>query len=141
MKRLGEAKSMRDSESYHERLDAFPTIKIVILRRVNQIETGDPTDHSRGQNDRCKIDMSGLGDPRADRRQSQREPEEKVRSRGEALRYRIKKIAASATGESAKVSRLIAAAAATKPAEVTMSRIMAAGFEISRCREAVRGLR
>src|SRR5438270_287291 len=78
VKHLCEAKTTRDSESYHERLDAFPTIKIVILRRVNQIETGDPTDHSRGQNDRCKIAMSSLGNPCPDRRDGQREAKKKM---------------------------------------------------------------
>jgi len=91
VQQLRQAKSARDSESYHERSDAFTAIKIVILRRVNQIETGDPTDHSRGQNDRCKIDMSSLGNPRPDRRDGQREAKKKMGRGSEAFCERVEK--------------------------------------------------
>src|SRR5437879_13766166 len=78
VQQLREAKSTRDSEFYHERSDAFTAIKIVILSRIDQIETDDPTDHSRGQNDRCKIDMARLGNPRPDRRDGQSEAKKKM---------------------------------------------------------------
>jgi len=91
VQQLRQAKRARDSKSYHERSDAFAAIKIIILRRINQIETGDPTDHCRGQNDRCKIDMSGLSNPRPDRREGQREAKKKMGGGSEAFCERVEK--------------------------------------------------
>src|SRR6266576_5976428 len=52
-----------------------------------------------------------------------------------------KKITTKATGASAKVSRLMQAAAKMKPAELSTNHIKAVDFAMSRCRTAVRGLR
>src|SRR6266513_730763 len=48
---------------------------------------------------------------------------------------------ASAIGESKDVSQLMAAAEARKPPELITSAAMAADFESSKCRDAVRGFR
>src|SRR5581483_5579234 len=60
-------------------------IEFVILRGVNEIEARDPTNDAECENDRRKIDMSGLRDPGADRGNGEREPEKKVCCRGEAF--------------------------------------------------------
>ena len=54
---LGEAQAPRDPKFDNQRTNSFAPIKIVILRRVNQIEPGHPANNSSAENKRCKIDM------------------------------------------------------------------------------------
>src|ERR1019366_6422690 len=54
---LREAKAAHHSKSYDERVDAFSTIKFVILDGVDQIETRDPANDSCSKYDRRKIDV------------------------------------------------------------------------------------
>ena len=71
VEQLREPKTARDTEVYHERANFFALIKIKILRRVDQIESGHPADDPEGQNKRRKIDISSLSDPGANRRNCQ----------------------------------------------------------------------
>src|SRR5207253_8869879 len=78
-------------EFYLELSNAMMAINVVIVRHIDQIETGDPTDHSSGRNDRCKIDMASLGNPRPDRGEGQREAKKKMGRGGEAFCERVEK--------------------------------------------------
>ena len=72
-------------------MDPFAPIEIVILGRVNQVETGDPTKHACAQNKRRKIDIPGLRNPGANRRDREGEAKEKMRRRGKSFGQRVKK--------------------------------------------------
>ena len=91
MQKLRETQASRDSEFHNQRADSFTPIKIVILRRVNQIEPGHPANNSSAENKRCKIDMSGLRDPRADRRNGEGETEKEMSRGSEAFGNRVEK--------------------------------------------------
>ncbi len=91
MQQLSQPQATRDPEFYDKRSNALATIEIVILCRINQIKSSDPADYAGSKHQRRKIDMSGLRNPGADRRNCQRESEKEVGGAREPLRERIEK--------------------------------------------------
>lgn len=85
VKPLREAQASRDPELDDERMDPFAPIEIVILGRVNQVETGNPKEDACAQNKRRKVDIPGLRNPGANRRNSEGEAKEKMRHRGKSF--------------------------------------------------------
>ena len=46
VQQLSKAQTSRDTQFQNERMDVFAPVKIVILRRVNQVEAGDPAKYA-----------------------------------------------------------------------------------------------
>lgn len=67
----------------------FASVEVVILRGVDQIEARHPTSHAERENERRKIDMSGLRDPSANRRNGERQSKKKMGRGGETFGDRI----------------------------------------------------
>ena len=65
-------------------------IELIILRGVDDIETGDPANYAEAKNDWRESKFAGLRNPCADRRNRQREAEKKMRRGREAFRQRVK---------------------------------------------------
>src|SRR6266446_2790569 len=91
MQQLSQPQATRDPKFYDERPNAFAPIEIIILCRINQIKSSDPADHARSKHQWRKIDMSGLRNPSADRRNCQRQSEKEMGRAREPLRERIEK--------------------------------------------------
>src|SRR5207302_10307382 len=86
-----QSEAARDSKFYDERLNAFASIEIIILYRINQIKSSNPAHHAGSKHQRRKIDMSGLRNPGAERPNCQRQSEKEVGRAREPLRERIEK--------------------------------------------------
>lgn len=85
VKPLRDPQTSRDPEFDDERMDPFAPIEFVILGRVNQVETGNPKEDACAQNKRRKVDIPGLRNPGANRRNSEGEAKEKMRRRGKSF--------------------------------------------------------
>ena len=91
MKQLRQTKAARDPKSYDKRADPFASIKIVILRSVNQVESSDPANYTGREHQRRKIDTCSLRDPCTNRSDGQRQSEKKVRCAREPLGNGVEK--------------------------------------------------
>src|SRR5215470_89698 len=91
MQQLRETKAPGDPKLYHQRANPFTSIEIVILRGVNQIESSDPANYTGRKYQRCKIELSSLGDPGADRSNGQRQSNEEMRRTGKSFCDRVEK--------------------------------------------------
>src|SRR5437660_1333996 len=85
MQELRQTQASRDSKFYNKRSNIFPSIEIVILRRINQIEPCDPANYACREHNRSKIDPTSLRDPCTDRCNGQREAEKEVRCARESF--------------------------------------------------------
>jgi hypothetical protein len=63
---LRQPKTARDPKFHDKRPNTFASIKIVILRRINQVKACDPANHASSEDERRKIDMSRLRNPCTD---------------------------------------------------------------------------
>ncbi|MEJ2581096.1 MAG: hypothetical protein P8127_05565 [Acidobacteriota bacterium] len=60
-------------------------IENLVLKRIDDIEAGNPQRHRTGEHESRPVDPSGFRDPRSDRCDSEREPEPQVGSCREAF--------------------------------------------------------
>src|SRR5437764_13146864 len=71
-------------------MQTFAPVEVDILSRVDQIETGDPTDHAGSENERRQIEPASFSDPRTRGSDPECEAEEKVGRPREAFCQRVK---------------------------------------------------
>ena len=89
MQKLREPQRARDAETHDERVQALAPIELKILRGVDQIESRDPSDHARSEEQGSQRQPAGRRDPGAGRRDGEREAKKKMARRGESLGQRI----------------------------------------------------
>ena len=77
---------MRDPQFHDQRPNAFASVEIIILRGVNQIESGDPANYAGPQDKRCRSDVSRLRNPGANRSDGKRQAQKEVRCAREPFR-------------------------------------------------------
>ena len=93
MQELSETQTARDPQFHNKRSNPFTPVEIVVLRGINQIESRHPANYTRRKHKRRKIDVSRLGDPRADRSNRQRQSEKEMRrSLRKLLDYKAERI-------------------------------------------------
>ena len=68
----------RDAEPHDERAQPFAAIECMILRRIDDVETRHPEQHGEREDERGESKFPTHREPRADRRNREREAEEEV---------------------------------------------------------------
>jgi hypothetical protein len=91
MKNLRDAQTGDEPEPNNERVQAFLSIEVVILRRVNQIKSADPADDAKSKDERRQVHMAGLCDPSCDWCNTERKTEKEMRRVGEVFGHGIEK--------------------------------------------------
>ncbi len=96
----------RNPELHHQRTQSLCAIELMILRRVDDVEARDPEQHREREHQRRQREVPAHGQPRADWGHREREPEEEMAERREALGERVEEDDQQRDGRQAKAERI-----------------------------------
>src|SRR4029079_4341834 len=91
MEKLRDAQTGGKTASNHQRMQPFIPIEVVILSGIDQIKSTDPTNDSKGKDERRQFQSACLRDPGRDLRNPEGETQKKVRCVSKMFGERIEK--------------------------------------------------